>query len=80
MVSEQQRQDVTSYLHAQAARMTTDQLLAKCAAEVEALLTATAGLDEDEFRWSPDGEWSAQTILQHLVDSAKRGVYSRFRY
>lgn len=69
MVTDQQREEVTSYLHTQAAKLSVEQLLEKRAQEVEALLRSVAGLSDDEARWAPGGEWDAVTILQHVFDS-----------
>lgn len=69
MVTEQQRDEVSSYLRSQAAKLTVQQLLEKRAQEVDELLMTVAGLSEDEARWAPDGEWDALTILQHVFDS-----------
>jgi hypothetical protein len=70
MVTSPQRDEVVSYLHAQAAKLTPAQVMEKLSAEVESLLASAAGFSEDEARWAPEGEWNALQILEHVLESA----------
>ena len=69
MVSEDQRQQVWSYLQSQAAKLSTEELLVKRQTEVDRLLAEAGEMTEEQAAWAPEGEWSALQILQHVVDS-----------
>jgi hypothetical protein len=71
LVSDAHREQVLSYLHAQAGKLSTEQLLVKRQVEVDNLLATVAGLSSDEASWAPEGEWSAVRILQHVLEGVQ---------
>ena len=65
---------IKGYLHAQAAKLTVPQLVAKLRTDAEPLRDVLSALPAGRFRERPAaGEWSAAEVWTHVLDMSERG-------